>query len=311
MDKNKFKGGIYGGIIGDALGGPVQFFSRDKLKQNPVYTFISNEETGYKAGEWSDDTSLTLCLLDSLSSGRLDYYDIMKKFRSWLEEGKYTPSGKAFGMGRVTINSIRNFEAGQNPLECGGRQTFDNGNGALMRIFPIVLYIHQMTFEERVKHIENVTKITHAHKRSIIASTIYIEFILNLFKGMDKKEAFYKSYEQCEKHFGSEIDAIEFQNFQKLKNIENIEESKILTSAYVVETLEAVLWCVFNTNSYRDCVLKAVNLGGDTDTIGSISGTIAGVIYGYENVSFYWINKLVNINLIENIYNKCESVYFK
>lgn len=310
MEKNKFTGGIIGGIVGDALGGPVQFFSREKLRTNPIHTLTENLETGYKLGEWSDDSSLTLCFLDSLASGRLDYYDIMRKFKSWLEEGKYTPSGKAFGMGRVTVNAIRNFEAGQNPFDCGGRQTTDNGNGALMRIYPVVLVTKGLPFEQKVKHIENITKITHAHKRSVIASCIYIEFISNLFDGMDKRSSLTKSLEVCRNYFSNDIDKTEFANFERLQEIESLDESKIITSAYVVETLEAALWCVFNSGSFKECVLKAVNLGGDTDTIASIAGTVAGVIYGYQSIPFYWINKLVNISFIESIVTKIERIYF-
>ena len=134
---NKTLSAIMGLCVGDALGVPVEFSSREQLKRNPVVDMRAYGTYNQPAGTWSDDTSMTLCTLDSLSNG-LDYKDIMEKFLSWYKDGEYTPHGEAFDIGMATSKALNKYASGEKPLESGGRGERDNGNGSLMRILPVL-----------------------------------------------------------------------------------------------------------------------------------------------------------------------------
>jgi ADP-ribosylglycohydrolase len=133
-------GGIYGLCVGDALGVPVEFAARDELEKDPVTDMRGYGTYNMPPGTWSDDTSLTLCLLESLAQG-LDYADIMQRFYSWLFESAYTPHGHTFDCGKTTMEAIYRFARGTEPVLCGGAAETDNGNGSLMRILPLAFYL--------------------------------------------------------------------------------------------------------------------------------------------------------------------------
>ena len=176
---NNILSGIMGLVVADALGVPVEFQDREVLRQNPVKNMRSYGTYNQPAGTWSDDSSMTLALLDSLKDG-LDYKDIMDKFLAWYEEGAYTPHGEMFDIGIATSNALRRYKSGTSPLESGGNSEHDNGNGSLMRISPILFYLEGefgsdfLDHEETFELIHNISALTHAHKRSKIACGIYI-----------------------------------------------------------------------------------------------------------------------------------------
>ena len=138
--KNNILSGLMGLCIADALGVPVEFNSRERLKANPVREMRGYGTHNQPIGTWSDDTSMTLCLVDSLSDG-LNYEDIMSKFKAWLVDGDYTPYGDVFDVGIATRQAINRYLSGIGPLNCGGISERDNGNGSLMRILPLLFYI--------------------------------------------------------------------------------------------------------------------------------------------------------------------------
>ena len=132
---------MLGLAVGDALGVPVKFMDREALCQNPVTGMRAFGAHGQRAGTWSDDTSMALCLLESLTGG-VDYTDMMGRFLRWAEEGYMTAHGEVFDMGIATRQALVRFAQGTPALQCGGRGTYDNGNGSLMRILPVALYLH-------------------------------------------------------------------------------------------------------------------------------------------------------------------------
>ena len=279
--KNNVLDGIMGLCVADALGVPVEFMSREKLKMNPVVDMRGFGTHGQPAGTWSDDTSMALCLADSLKKG-LDYGDVMTKFLMWFDEGAYTPDGEVFDIGISTRKDINRFSDGIEPLKCGGLSEHDNGNGSLMRILPILFYIQSIygtDFDEAFAIIHNVSSLTHSHKRSKIACGIYISVAAMLIGHMDLKIAvelgIYKAAEYYSKQ-GEFKD--ELSHFERLfeKGFEKLDEKMIKSSGYVIDTLEASIWCLLNSSNYKDCVLKAVNLGEDTDTVAAVAGGLAG-----------------------------------
>jgi len=165
MKRNKILGGLFGLCIGDALGVPFESCSRDELKKNPVTTMVGYGVHNQPAGTWSDDSSLTFCLADSLCQGfNLD--DIAGKFCKWLYEGYWTPYGKTFGVGNTTRQAISRLTKGVNPEEAGGKSEYSNGNGSLMRILPLAYYLENAEAPKKFEIIHQLSSITHAHPRS-------------------------------------------------------------------------------------------------------------------------------------------------
>ncbi len=243
--KNKVLDGIMGLCVADALGVPVEFMSREKLKMNPVIDMRGLGTHNQPVGTWSDDTSMTLCLADSLTKG-LDYSDIMCKFQSWLKEGAYTPHGEAFDIGIATRQAIKRFTNGTEPLKCGGIGERDNGNGSLMRILPILFYIQSIygtdfeEIDEAFSIIHNVSSLTHAHKRSKIACGIYISVASMLLGSMDLKIAvelgIYKAAEYYRKQTEFKDELFHFDRLFE-KGFEKLDAKAIKSSGYVVDTL--------------------------------------------------------------------------
>jgi ADP-ribosyl-[dinitrogen reductase] hydrolase len=307
--KNNIINGIMGACVADALGVPVEFENRETLIENPVTNMRGYGTHNQKAGTWSDDTSMTLCLIDSLSKG-LDYQDIMAKFLKWINDGEYTAYGEVFDVGNATRKALRRFEGGKKPLDCGGLSENDNGNGSLMRILPILFYINSnygtefTESDEAMNIIHQVSALTHGHKRSLIACGIYISVANMLLKDMSLSTAvergIYNAMKYYKKH--DEFEA-ELYNYNRLndKSFSEIPVNNIKSSGYVVDTLEAAIWCLLNTENYKDCVLLAVNLGEDTDTVAAVAGGLAGLCYGYEDIPKEWLEVIAKREYIEGI----------
>lgn len=175
--------GMLGLCIGDALGVPVEFSSREKLKQSPVVDLIGFGTFDQPVGTWSDDSSLVFCLAESLCEG-YNLQDIADKFVRWYEEGYWTAHGEVFDIGNSTLQAIDRIKRGSKPECAGGKTSYDNGNGSLMRILPLAFYLLRTdNIAERFSIIKDVSSITHAHLRSIMACFFYIELALELLKG--------------------------------------------------------------------------------------------------------------------------------
>ena len=311
--REKIKSGILGLVVGDALGVPVEFMRRETIKKNPVTDMTGYGTYNMPPGTWSDDSSMALCLLDSLSKG-LDYADVMKKFLLWLNDAEYTPYGKVFDVGRTCMTSVYRFPKGTAPIMCGGTKENENGNGSLMRILPILFYLISvygndfMDYEEAFDIVHNVSALTHAHARSKIACGIYISIAGDLFgapdittgvhSGLNKARAYYEN----NKDYSSELE-----HYSRIynDNFTDLLETEIKSSGYVVDTLEAALWCLLNTNDYETCVLKAVNLGQDTDSVAAVAGGLAGLYYGLDAIPVKWLEQIARLDYIKEL---CEAM---
>lgn len=307
--------GIMGLCVADALGVPVEFMARDTLAANPVVGMRAYGTYNQPVGTWSDDTSLTLCLADSLSRG-LNYNDIMQNFLKWFKKGEFTPFGSAFDIGNTTRQALKRFEQGAAPLECGGNTEYDNGNGSLMRILPLLFYLQSVygrefyQKDEAFAVIHKVSALTHAHKRSQIACGLYISVAAMLPGEMNLKEAVNlgigKAGEYYRKQEGFAEELIFYKRLED-KDFAELPPESIKSSGYVVSTLEAAIWCLLNTENYKDCVLKAVNLGSDTDTVAAVAGGLAGLKYGYTAIPQDWLGVIVKREYIESL---CNQFYF-
>lgn len=309
--KSKIHSALFGVAIGDALGVPVEFKDREDLQRNPVTGMREYGSHGQPAGTWSDDSSLLFCLADSLCDG-YDTNQIGQYFVHWRNGLMWTPHGRVFDIGIATSNAIYRISQGIDSILCGGFNIEDNGNGSLMRILPLVFYIKDKSIGEIYHITKEVSSITHAHFRSVFACFIYLVYALEIIKGSDKEKA-YNAMQFIIADFLKEKDfnKNELSLFDRIlkQNISSIEETNISSSGYVLHSLEASIWCVLTSNSYEETVLKAVNLGGDTDTTAAIAGGLAGLIYGYEAIPKDWLEVLARKNDIENLCNRLSERY--
>lgn len=299
----KIKSVLLSVSVGDALGLPFEFFDREDLKLNPVIGMIGYGTHNQPEGTFSDDSSLTFCLAEALTH-KFDINLIAQNFIKWYTEGYWTASGEVFDVGNATRQAICRLMEGVNPEQAGGRSSKDNGNGSLMRISPLLFYIQDKPIEERYEITKQVSSITHGHIQSVISCFYYLEFARLILMGKDKFEAYIELQTVVPRFLHSlSIDSIEISLFNRLfkEKIHELPESEIESSGYVLHTLEASIWCVLNTNNYKDAVLRAVNLGDDTDTNSAVVGGLAGILYAFENIPEEWLSKLARRDDIEDL----------
>lgn len=296
---------VLGHAAGDALGVPVEFFSREKLDGNPVTDMKGFGTFPVPAGCWSDDTSMTLCALDSLSEGRLDPDDIMRSFGRWYFENEYTPTGITFDVGNTCAVAINNYFVNHMDVSnCGCAGENSNGNGSLMRIIPFALYGFYYP-ESFGSIIETGSALTHAHKRSVIACNIYSNILLCLVDN-PLESAVNNGIALSMETYGFDE---EWKYYENLASIYEKDRKEIKSTGYVVDTLEAALWCLMTTGSYRECVLKAVNLGDDTDTVAAVAGGLAGALYGLDAIPKEWLSTLKRAEYIEKLCEKAGKTW--
>lgn len=298
MVKNKLaKNIIIGCAVGDALGVPFEFLHRD--------TFHCVDMVGYGThnqpkGAWSDDTSMLLCLAKQIAEG-FSISKLANKFVDWFTKGEYTANGYVFDFGGTTAKAITKIKKGVKPVDAGGKNIFDNGNGSLMRIAPLVLLLYKYDVKCKYKICKAVSSITHGHEISIAACVIFIEFILELISGVNKHTAYNNTINKIKNDYKNYISEDVLNEFRL--DVQTLDREEIKSSGYVIDTLEASIWSFLNGNSYEECVLNAVNLGDDTDTVGAITGVLAGVYYGYETIPTKWVMSLQNKQLLFDICN--------
>ncbi|KAB8155685.1 ADP-ribosylglycohydrolase family protein [Kordia sp. TARA_039_SRF] len=303
----RLQGGIFGVATGDALGVPYEFSSKERMKKFPATDMIGHGTHNQPLGTWSDDSSLTFCLMEGLLSG-YNAKVIAQKFIAWYDRAYWTSHGSVFDIGITTRQAIDRLEQGHVPEICGGMGEYDNGNGSLMRILPLVYFLrNEEDIEERYQITKDVSSMTHAHFRSVFACFIYVEFGLLLLKGTEK----FNAYSQVKKIVNDFAKAHDFNEkevglYHKIlhQNISQQNPEHISGGGYVLHSLEATLWCFLTTDTYEECVLKAVNLGEDTDTTAAIAGGLAGLYYGFNAIPETWKFQLARYDDIYNLINR-------
>ncbi len=300
---NQIKSALFGVAVGDALGVPVEFNNRQTISINPVTDMIGYGTYNLPAGTWSDDSSLTFCLAEALTQ-EFNLNTIGQNFVKWYHENYWTPHGNVFDIGIATRQAISRLAKGKKPELAGGFDETDNGNGSLMRILPLLFYLLDKPINERYDITKKVSSITHGHIRSVIACFYYLEFAKQIFDGKNKFEIYKNLQTGVTNHLISlSINPREITLFDRLlkSDIHKLSEDEIQSSGYVLHTLEASIWCLLTTSNYKEAVLKAVNLGSDTDTTGAVTGGLAGLLYGLDNIPTNWITQIARKDDIENL----------
>lgn len=328
MKKSLGKSILFGIAVGDALGVPVEFKPRSILSRNPVTDMLGFGTHNQPAGTWSDDSSLAFCLADSLCNG-YNLTDIANKFVRWYDDGLWTAHGVVFDIGNTTRNAIHNIKQGVNPVLAGESSETSNGNGSLMRILPLLLTVNGLTIGERFRIISEVSSITHRHPRSVLGCILLLEYarillnhnpkqsLMELSLNIPKELVNYHDLQNEMAHYSRLLNGILQDNDENFLNANTGQDQlfgendaslpsiafthidDVKSSGYVVATIEASIWCLINTSSYEEAVLMAVNLGGDSDTTGAVTGGLAGIYYGYDAIPKKWINQLARKDDIE------------
>lgn len=310
-ERNYYKDILFGVAVGDAVGVPVEFESRETIMQKPVTDMIGFGTYDLPPGTWSDDSSLTFCLADALTNG-YNLQRIADTFVRWRYNNFWTARGEVFDVGMATQAAIERIAKGVRPDLAGGFETSSNGNGSLMRILPLLVYINDMPVGERFAVIKDVSSITHGHMRSVIACFYYLEFARKLLTGNDLLAIYQEIKVEVAAYLDStSINRDEINLFDNLLkgDIYDLPIDKIKSSGYVLHTLEASIWCLLTTSNYREAVLKAVNLGLDTDTTGAVTGGLAGLYYGFKNIPEEWIIKLARKKDIDDLADRMAGKY--
>ena len=278
---------LLGMAVGDAFGVPCEFLSWEETGRRVTDNMQGWGTHNQPPGTWSDDTSLALCTAEAMANG----YSVDKvahNFVRWLDEGFWTPHGTVFDIGGTTRDAINRLRAGVDPVLAGGEDEMDNGNGSLMRILPILWYFEHKGHYD-IRTVAELSAITHGHQRSMTACVILVRFAqLILYHGI--RQAF--------DEFRLEMQGDSFQrdeqasHFSRLPHLEELPESEIRSDGYVIHTLEASMWCLLKTDNYKDAVMKAVRLGGDTDTTACVVGGLAGIAYGWQSIPADWLETI-------------------
>lgn len=311
MENNIFKGMLLGGAIGDALGVPYEFTPRSLMDKNPATEMIGYGSHNQPVGTWSDDTSLTLCLVASIiQNAPLEddettfLHSLAEQFVLWKNENYMGCGDYVFDIGSTTNKAIKNIEKYTNYssilhknalLKCGiGNEVTDSlGNGSLMRILPLAGYFAVANLNDDLEYqiVSAVSSLTHSSDLCIDCCYFLVKFgkalIINKFLHQKTKEEVWN--DTLEEFKGKPEFDILFNNLIKLNDL---NRGEISSSGYVLSTLKASIWSFLQNNDFKSSVLTAVNLGEDTDTVASITGGLAGIFYGSDNIPTEWIELL-------------------
>lgn len=315
--KNLFKEIILGSALGDALGVPVEFRERSYLKRNPVKGMIGYGTHNQPKGTWSDDTSLLIATGDALLQGEIyDLRLVKENFINWYYNGDFTPRGVVFDCGgtvALSISYMKNYPEKKIPNDL----EICCGNGSLMRIGIIFPFLLDMDEETALYHIHRFSSLTHGHDKCTLSCLYLYYFWKNVILGYDWETCFEKTQRIFEYIFEdrdyspvaiSSLDPLLHFSF---KDFSRIPEGEVISSGYVIDTLISVIWCCIHSSSFKDGVLRAVNLGGDTDTIGAITGMILGCKYGEKSFPRSWLKVLAKEEELISLANKLNLKYYE
>lgn len=316
---NKARACMLGLAIGDALGAAEETFpnatfdetikkvltQRERLRKNPLINMKANPNFHLEPGDFTDDTSMALCLADSLLiNQKLNLNDLIRRFVNWWDKGynasvKILKNGKwigySVGLGGNTGKALKNFKKTLNPIAGGTDPNKDAGNGAIMRMAPVALYYHN-DIDMAMNMAKLQAIVTHNVSESKDGCALMAYIICCAMEGKSKDEIFNSMY-----MINSKLENKDIIELTKIgASWRTKDEAKILTlPGRTLWSLEAALWCIYNTNNFKDAIIKSVNLGGDADTVGAIVGQMAGAIYGMNNIPALWLDTLKHKEKIE------------
>ena len=285
---DRAKGALVGLALGDALGTTLEFAVRDT--NPPVTDLVGGGPFRLVAGAWTDDTSMALCLADSLlERGRLDAHDLMERFLRWYEAGHNSVTGECFDIGNATAGALRSFRATGEPLS-GSTHPQSAGNGSLMRLSPVAIrWWHDRSKATAAAQLQSRT--THGAPQAVEACALYTELLIEAIAGAPKETVL-----RARDWSGDAQIAQVAAGSWRAK-----ERDAISSSGYVLHTLEAALWCVGRSKSIEDALILAANLADDADTVAAVTGQLAGALWGMSGAPARWLETLAWREHIESL----------
>jgi ADP-ribosyl-[dinitrogen reductase] hydrolase len=269
-------GALLGLAVGDAVGTTLEFSTRES--KPPLVDMVGGGPFGLKPGQWTDDTSMALCLADSLlACERLDQRDLMQRFCRWYRHGENSSTGICFDIGNTTRHALERFEHTGNPV-AGSTDSHSAGNGSLMRLAPVAIFRHSdRAAAEEIARGQSV--ITHGAAAAVEACTFLVHLLIAAIEGASKEAVLRPRPWSA----NEDVDRIARGTWRTKSRAE------IRSSGYVIDTLEAALWSLEQSGSFRQAVLTAANLGDDADTVAAVTGQLAGAIWGRKGIPAEWM----------------------
>jgi len=295
--KDRYRGSLLGLAVGDAVGTTLEF--REPGSFAPLDDLVGGGPFGLKPGEWTDDTSMALCLAASLVERKgFDARDQMERYLRWRNEGYMSSNGWCFDIGGTVSASLSRFEQTGDPF-AGSTYPRTAGNGSIMRLAPVPLFYAGNPSEAIEKAAES-SRTTHAAPTAVDACRYLAALIVGALHGATKEELLSSRYNPIPDYWQqyplvSEIDEVATGSFKQR------QPPEIRGTGYVVNSLEAALWAFYHSVSLREGCLLAVNLGDDADTTGAVYGQLAGAFYGEQGVPQEWRLRLAHRSLIESL----------
>lgn len=285
----RYRGALLGLAAGDALGATVEFERRGDFE--PVTDIVGGGPHRLKAGQWTDDTSMALCLAESLiETGGMDLTDQLERYVRWWREGHLSSTGTCFDIGGTTRSALSSFERTGDPRS-GPTDSRQAGNGSIMRLAPVPLFFAS-DMEAAVENSAESSLTTHGAEEAVDACRYLGALICGAVNGMDKDDLLSESF--APKGLSPKLAEVASGSFERK------DESSIQGSGYCVASLEAALWAFHNSDAFEEGALLAVNLGDDADTTGAVYGQLAGAYYGESGISRRWREKLTMREKIES-----------
>ncbi len=276
-------------MVGDALGVTNEFTSKSSVK--PIDDMVGGGVFNLQPGEWTDDSSMMLCMLVSyVEKGTFDPRDQMDRYVMWYRQGYLSSTGECFDIGGTTRWALSQYMRYPNEPFAGPMDYNSSGNGSLMRLAPTPMFFAH-SFDEAVKHSGLSSKTTHGSELCVDACRYYGGLIWGAIHGADKTTLLSPMYSPVEGYWEA-YPLNEMIAKIALGSYKGKTAAEISGSGFVVDSMEAALWCFHTTDNYRDCVLAAVNLGQDADTTAAIAGQLAGAYYGFESIPEKWVKLL-------------------
>jgi ADP-ribosyl-[dinitrogen reductase] hydrolase len=294
---DRFKGSFLGLAAGDALGTTLEFCQPGSFE--PITDIVGGGPFDLEPGQWTDDTSMALCLADSLIACKgFNAQDQMERYVHWYREGYRSSKGYCFDIGNATRNALVKFEQSSNPYS-GSTDPFTAGNGSIMRLAPVPLFYYQQP-ELALQYAAESSRTTHGAKTAVDACVYMAGIIVGALQGRTKEELLESMFTPVSDYWqqyelSPEIASVAKGSF-KVKHPPYIKGS-----GYVAESIEAALWAFYNSSSFEEGCLMAVNLGDDADTTGAVYGQIAGAYYGVEAIPKNWHDSLTQTNEISKL----------
>ncbi len=287
--RSRYLGALLGLACGDAVGTTVEFSARGTFK--PVTDMVGGGPFSLKPGQWTDDTSMALCLAESLlAKGGFDAADQMTRYSNWWHWGYLSSTGDCFDIGMTVQSALARFALTGDPLS-GSTDPHTAGNGSLMRLAPVVLFAYP-DVPTVLRYAAESSRTTHAAPEAVESCQLFASLLCAVLASRSKHQLLEHSH-----YAPSEPKLIELATGAFMSKA----EENIWGSGYCVASLEAALWCFFHTDSFEQAVLRAVNLGDDADTTGAIVGQIAGAYYGVEAIPQSWLGRLAMREDIEEM----------